>query len=70
MQGRMHFRYNFIWENFLMFFIDIYKYIINISKYWQIYEYNDNLHVSQYLVVLATSNKYRKKKENRNNMLI
>lgn len=63
MQGRMHFRYNFIWENFLMFFIDIYKYIINISKYWQIYEYNDNLHVSQYLVVLATSNKYRKKKK-------
>lgn len=63
MQGRMHFRYNFIWENFLMFFIDICKYIINISKYWQIYEYNDNLHVSQYLVLLATSNKYRKKKK-------
>lgn len=34
-----------------MFFIDICKYIINISKHWQIYEYNDNLHVSQYLVV-------------------
>lgn len=44
-----------------MFFIDICKYIINISKHWQIYEYNDNLHVSQYLY-LATSNKYRKKK--------
>lgn len=51
----------YIKKIFNVFIDNVYKYItFNIWKHWQVYEYNDDLHVSQYLVILVTLNTYRK----------